>query len=718
MLSFDSYLQPASSAAPPPPVVHAPVIIDATSPKALQPFLTMVASLETHSNVEVAAAEGRRLSPYFNMLSRYLSEVIMSSAEMNAPAKQRQMKELTKPESLEGIFNAAARRTRNTLTSDVAVLPSNVVRDGPAARLFRDEMQFETPYNHNGHTFNFGFVQVFEGGKKARRSSTTLPVFLLEEKMIDAAAPYGIHGALKNFQAAITHVNHDMLHHFSSPTVNEVIAHKFDDAYSARALHQWMDTVYSGETDRMGNLYETWLKMGHMQAVLRGTDETNALAAKVTRYFDELKRIGAEIAAEDGSSPNQSRGRAHDVVDYFGTVMGHALGRGYPLNHPIMAHCFKCMEAADPAPDMTAAECAEQLGAAKSAENPLAAVRAGAAKSTSIPALLSSYRAAGFDILPDDDAAVTYATFKMLQLMIISRSDVQPQAPNPSSPEMRRLQRQTGELAIKLFEAAARDFGYGSKEPIMTIPAPETAPVPSQQHAVRLKPLAKDTFNKASDPDGRTAFALSNVEASIYELPEDFALAPVAEVLSLLAQPDFAEQSLGTLVTGSQRNYLKSAMETDGEFYSGAAALLTGTARSGLSLHMIAAEGAEGKPVPLILIEDAQRRKCVVIGDEPVSASFSDTLRKAGVTYTARSSPDAGRAIDAFLMEAVSSRTPRITPHQIIEDLIIAMTIVTELPPKFITDAGMIAKGTRPGDLLAASAEMPRLFTSIVKLRQ
>ena len=314
MPTFESYIQSTGGAVLPPGlvtapsvdltpsvVIHAPVVVDATNWTDLKPFNRFIAGLECNSNVVVAAAEGKRLAPYFNMMSQYLSGEIDNSARLASEEQKDEARRLTTPNGLASLFNAAAKKTRNTLTTDVAVLPSNIITEGPASHLFKNERQFDIPYYYRNRTFNFGFLQVFEGGKQQGKSSTTFPTFLLDKDMINAAQPYGVTGILKDFQSIMTLVNHDMLHHYTSPLVNNMIAFKFKGAPESAdtPIGGWDDKLTATNVDPQSfrDYYEAWSKVAHSQPLISPAADEQAGAAResITHYFDALKDVAKGI---------------------------------------------------------------------------------------------------------------------------------------------------------------------------------------------------------------------------------------------------------------------------------------------------------------------------------------------------------------------------------------------------------------------------------------
>jgi hypothetical protein len=720
MPTFESYIQNTTGTALPPGmvtapqvdltqsvVIDAPIVVDSTNWTDLKPFNRFIAGLECNSNVVVAAAEGKRLAPYFNMMSQYLSGEIDNSARLASEEQKDEIRKLTTPAGLASLFNAAAKKSKNTLTTDVAVLPSNITTEGPASHLFRNERQFDVPYFYRNRTFNFGFLQVFEGGKQQAKSSTTFPTFLLDKDMINAARPYGVTGILKDFQSIMTMVNHDMLHHYTSPLVNHAIAFKFKGAPDSAdtPIGGWNDKLKATNVEprSFGDYYEAWSKVAHSQPLTSSAaaEQVEAARDSITRYFDALKNVASGIQ-RDGANAEEAKQRAHEVVDYFGTVMCHALSRAYPLNHPLMQHCVDRLEAADPAPGILLQECAGMISSTRNFGAPKDFV------------ILDSYRGLGLDILPGQDETLSYASLKMLQLIKLSPEDIESQIPVATSPQIANLRRVSGDITLEMLEAAARTFDSSlapDLKPAAPVSPEETAPLD-----VRLASLARGNFNRVSKTDGKTLFAVSNVDADFDEMPDGFGLSTVEEVIALLAQPGFTGKNIDDLVTDTARRRL-SEVALENPEYVKSFEMLTNRSQLGISLHMVAAAGTAGKTEMLCVLEDSYENKCLVIGDDTLSARASERLKGGNLTYVAKTSERAADKIEEFLLEAKRSAAPGRHMASLSESLIKAFGATCEIPAQFIRN-GRVPGRTRPGDIMAAaSRSMPTIYTSIIKPR-
>lgn len=464
--------------------VEAPIVVDAASDAGVKPLLDFIGGLESNSNEAVAEAEGKRLGPYFSALSVYLRQALgaLGGTDESVQNNRDKLEKLTTPESLSGLFTAAARRTRNTITSDVAVLTSDIIKTGPASYLFGDP-QFQVHYNYAGHMFNFGFIQVYEGGdRKKAKSSTAFPTFILDKDMMANVAPHRPLEMLKNFQNVIAWVNHDMLHHFTSPLINPIVTKRFafDDVIKPEGkdgpVHLWYKTLPGG----YGSYYEPWALVSHEKIMLTKGNEAQVsdITKQVDSYFSELTRIGADIARDKGPE------KAHETVDYFGMVMAHALSRVFPLNHPVMEHCLQRMEKADPTPEKYVEDARKMVPAIKpprlqafrdyfanlvgkkrpspEPEGPLTAIRNFADKGY-LKRIADAYKTSGLDILPADDAQVSYGNLKLLQLIGFTLEDVRPHVPTAPDKGMGEMRDRADRAMVGMISAASQSFDYKPK---------------------------------------------------------------------------------------------------------------------------------------------------------------------------------------------------------------------------------------------------------------
>jgi hypothetical protein len=264
---------------------------------------------------------------------------------------------------------------------------------------------------------------------------------------------------------------------------------------------------------------------------------------------------------------------------------------------------------------------------------------------------------------------------------------------------MARLADITGDMTLEMFAAAAQVF----------------MPNGSPSKPLKLQSLAQEQFNRVSDKAGNAAFAISNADADYDALPKKLALAPVENVLTMLSQPGFFQQDVKTLVTQPALEHMAAEEKTNPE-YKDTYAILSGNSDSGLSLHMVAAAGKNGKPEALYLIEDLKRGQCLVIGDTPITREAWDTLKDQSLSYVSKSETRAAPVVDDFFAEAAAVRGKR--PGDFTADILLAFSCVCEIPKQFMQDGGYIIGGVKPGAVMTATTGMPTMYTSVAQLKQ
>lgn len=426
-----------------------------------QPLLDYIKGFECNSNIAIAAAEGKRLGPYFNALGGYLSQAIELDTTPRAPEETAALKDAAQPERLRTLFNTVAEKTRNTLVSDVVIAPLTVLQNGPAAHFFKDQDQFAIGYETGGHPFKFGFLQVFENKRPTEgKGSVSFPVFLLDEAMMDAVAPHAPEALLRGLQKTLAFVNHDMLHHLTAPVIKGSVAAKISPDPAANALYfpehplrLWLEQLPKfGDNE----LYEEWAQISHEGAMLSPANlaQVASLDRDVAQFFKDLKTIGQDIAAEKGVPA------AHEVVDYYGMVMAHALTRVFPLHHPVIARCLDGLQAADPQPATPENAAADAVGGMR--ERPDLALKNLMQLVTingGLMRLVDNYRKEGLHILPaEEDKNPDWKGVKLLQIARMAMDDVHPHMPEPLNNSMKEMRAQAGPQTVRMFGATVKAF--------------------------------------------------------------------------------------------------------------------------------------------------------------------------------------------------------------------------------------------------------------------
>ena len=404
-----------------PVTVDAPIITDGLTEEGVQPLLDLVKSLETHSNTEVAAAETERLDHWFSAASIYLTRALKDVDQSKIGHKKEKLKNLIEPGALKKAFNDMAAYTKVTMTSEVAILPSDI-NEGPAGHLFKH--RYNPSYKYGEHPFSFGFLKTVERNDKnaALLSSTTIPTFSFDAGLMREIAPFQPLGLYRRFQMVVTDMNHDMLHHMHSLIINPAIAHKFDPSYlHHNSILDWSATLKGG---MLSNL-EEWSQISHGKIYMM--PENAALVSDVSinlsRYFDELERIGKALPKD----------RAHVIVDYFGTAIAQTLSRTFPFTHPLMTQCLDRLQSADPLSEaeLQKEACAKYCKMKNWEQTDLAIVRSSVNRFTKVKDIIEGYRQQGLDILPDDDNAVSFKGLKLLQLAALEPDEMGSHVPKP-----------------------------------------------------------------------------------------------------------------------------------------------------------------------------------------------------------------------------------------------------------------------------------------------
>lgn len=451
-----------------PLTVAAPVIIDATTKEGVQPFLDFVRSLEEHNNEEIAQEESRRLQPYFQAMGTYLTNM---RGKLDQARKQAS-EGLTTRGALSGIFNAMATKTHNTMISDVVILPDNIYNTGPASHLFRGKYEFNTGYSYDDYSFNFGFFQVFEGGlQKKALSSTTFPTFRIDHRMMNAVPADQLTPVLHGLQAVMTFVNHDMLHHLTSPIINPSTVAKIGGDNS-KMMSDWDKNIPSADK---GEAYEHWAQIGHERALLEGSsaETIDDIRGKLDLYFQELKKLdGTTQELQDGNSEQPT---AHEVVDYFGMLMAHALTRVFPLNHPIIIRCLQQLEKTDPDSGKALEDCYQMMKSTFPAGawmdktqqelrtlmlNDIRTVAGYKKGYNPIADIVESYQESSHPLLPKKDQDVGYIHLKLLQLARLAQHDVRPHIPKPAEKSIADIRKVADKLTLDMIIAAAKTTNY------------------------------------------------------------------------------------------------------------------------------------------------------------------------------------------------------------------------------------------------------------------
>lgn len=326
--------------------LKAPVITNAFDPGQAQEILQFIDTLRWSRVTDVAAAEAERLfrNGYFEALGAYARTAFPG---MTIRAEQdRHRLSMTSPDQIKFLFNDIVQLTHSALLSEVVIIPSNIY-DAQKTEVVFHRPRYEQPYISAFGEFRFGFFQAFD---KERQNSTTFATFTIDSKTIAPLLPCGADKLFTDLQSVMTLVNHDMLHHLTSPVIDSNVAHKNDHRLTTGLpIHGWANRVahYWGETEP----YEDWAQITQERVVLMNDPDGQKTKSHVENYFSELTRIRDEMMEK--AKDETQKTAAREAVNYCALLMGHALLRVYPLNHSVMVDCVDRMTAVDPEPEAT-----------------------------------------------------------------------------------------------------------------------------------------------------------------------------------------------------------------------------------------------------------------------------------------------------------------------------------------------------------------------------
>lgn len=429
--------------------LRAPIVVCDNDDAAVAAMADYFATLRQDGNLPRARQESQRLAPYFTAMENYLRDECPNQATPRA-------------RKLSQVFNGIAAFTRNTLLSDVVIVPDSAVGYGPLADLFSASgyrhSSFSTEYvvpndleKYFCDSFSFGFMQVFQKEpdqpKDAAASSTTISVLFLDTGILREVQQYKPEKMLRALQSVMTFVNHDALHHLTVSVLPEAIAHKFVEQDMNPLIRWGMDRVTVFD-------YEDWAQISHEKILLHPANkaQVDGLGQHINAFFDELGNISKAMAPK-GCHDNR-RIEAHRAVNYFSMVMAHALTRVFPLNHPLFNDVFARMKSVDPAVLQTGAR-QERLKASVGA--PLHKLFR--------KSIVASYRKAGCDF-GSTYKKPSYANFKRLQLVELAGNDTEPHA--PETPKYQVLRSTNADSLVTLIDAVDKTVRASAQPSALT----------------------------------------------------------------------------------------------------------------------------------------------------------------------------------------------------------------------------------------------------------
>lgn len=448
--------------------IKAPVLTSADAEQ-LEAFARFIAELRTNNvripaHVRIAEEESGRLGPYFDALGATLAADLKEADDENP-----ELAALSKPRTLSKLFNQAARNNQTTILSTLVLAPADVLKNPD---IQKGTTPFFAAMNYNGYSFKFGFIQVFEAGSVASKNigSTSVPVLAFDPRMMEFIAPHLPAAMLAALQAVATASNHDMQHHYTSTILNPRIAETASDKKLPSpdfTVRDWSDLYFNhAMKDSDPKSYEAWLMFNHarVRRLMEEGPEGEVLKRACDTCFGELKRIGAEIAAEiPQQKPNvvahKPMARAHAVVDYFGTMLLFAMSRSMPLDHPLMDHAIRGLQQADPDPQTIE----------KRKEEILARIDYPNDEEELAGKVVANYRATGVELMRKEH---DYVSLKKLQLINIEPWVAHLMSPGQPGTELGEMQQRVGEVNREMLNASALTAWFGATDGLHTTKRP------------------------------------------------------------------------------------------------------------------------------------------------------------------------------------------------------------------------------------------------------
>jgi hypothetical protein len=322
--------------------LKAPIVTDASDDgvRELQEFIDV---LKWSRNTDVAAAEAARLEQegYWPALSAYIQGAITD------PQAQQELKNASSPETLVETFKRMAAGIRTTLISEVVILSSDMLENGPLSKEFGNSRRYDVPYVYHRGKFLFGFFQVKGQDDDGRGGSTTFATFTVDGRCLNVLKAHNPADFLQELQTVMTYVNHDMLHHLTSTYINrDSVVQDWHRNGQDLPLHRWGHRLprHAGS-----EAYEDWAQIAHEKTRLGDQRGVDQIAGHMDCYFEKLKCIKDASLGADAQT--------RDSINYFADVMAHALSRVFPLNHPVMQRCLDHMIAVDSDPAQSLDDC-------------------------------------------------------------------------------------------------------------------------------------------------------------------------------------------------------------------------------------------------------------------------------------------------------------------------------------------------------------------------
>lgn len=437
-----------------PATTLAPVLLD-NSAESVARLRSHLQLLENSDFESLSASESTRLAPYFSLMGGFMQQTLALRQALDATAeaegpdhKAKRWNAMATPGYLSSLFCAMARHSRNILLSHPVIMAHETYDSNVPG------MQFHADFHYAGQKIHFGFMRIHSWHPDGyRHGNIALPVLQLPLKMLARLPQAQAAKMMQELQAVMALVNHDPLHHFTSPLIVNAVAP--GTGKNIAAMEKWGNKI---------SHYEHWAQITQEHIIGKAVDtpQMTELYTRVDSYFHHLKQAGLALlgTANEGAAADDKRQLAHETTDFFGMVMGHVITRALPLHHPLFGHLCRRMQGADPAPDLLripkAADAYKAYEENTSGKEDMRFLR----EKKLHREVVFGYIDSRLDLLQEPQRQMSYRHFKLFQLIGMSPVDTAPHTPFLRADKIHKAQAKSGRRLLKMVDAAARVTGY------------------------------------------------------------------------------------------------------------------------------------------------------------------------------------------------------------------------------------------------------------------
>ncbi len=166
-----------------------------------------------------------------------------------------------------------------------------------------------------------------------------------------------------------------------------------------------------------------------------------------------------------------------------------------------------------------------------------------------------------------------------------------------------------------------------------------------------LRFIADKAFTVSDAPDAKQAYAVPNYLLEEPERERDFAFVKLETALAGLALPSHDKENKKLLWPADLYDYVVEEYRHDSSIE-----VLEGKSKYGMRFGTLAVADNAGKAAYLQVFQDAEAKKMLVVGPEPVSPALAQTLKQNGVDYALTGDRATEDKINSFFADSAKSR--------------------------------------------------------------